>query len=196
MIFLPQNMLIYALCRQLLRFEFTQFLSWNPPECKDWGAGGGGKPILAMSGFSRLLLLPPLPYWKQRTSNKQRLLIYYWKTCKTKYRFHQFGWNLNIHCLKDVFELFFMWLEKHICFDRSYDGRYKFSNWVDKVTCHFMTLKLSLTNIKQKSYAHAKLEFLPGSDQRSRISNKIVEGWKLRKTSWCFHHRNTYLYLY
>ena len=34
-------MLIYALCRQLSRVEFTHFLWSNPPECQDWGAGGG-----------------------------------------------------------------------------------------------------------------------------------------------------------
>ena len=36
-------MLIYALCRQLSRIEFTHFLSWNPPECQDWGAGGSSQ---------------------------------------------------------------------------------------------------------------------------------------------------------
>ena len=37
-------MLIYALCRQLSRVAFTRFLSWNPPECQDWGAGGSSQP--------------------------------------------------------------------------------------------------------------------------------------------------------
>ena len=36
-------MLIYALCRQLTQIAFTRFLSWNPPECQDWGAGRGGQ---------------------------------------------------------------------------------------------------------------------------------------------------------
>ena len=51
--FLSQNVAsrIYAL------------LSSNPPECQDWGKGGGGvKPILAMPRFSRRLFCPPLPY--------------------------------------------------------------------------------------------------------------------------------------
>ena len=55
-LFSPQNMLIYALCRQLSWVIFTHFLLSNPPVCQNWGV----KPILAMPGFSRLLLQPPL----------------------------------------------------------------------------------------------------------------------------------------
>ena len=96
--------MIYALCRQLSQVKFTHFLSRNPPECQDWGAGGGVKPILAMPGFSRVFVRPPLPkmlsinlykwwwrWWRQwgnikpNTNNNIRILIPSW-TINVAYR--------------------------------------------------------------------------------------------------------------
>ena len=47
--------------RQNVASRIYALLSSNPPECQDWGKGGGVKPILAMPGFSLLLLQQPLP---------------------------------------------------------------------------------------------------------------------------------------
>ena len=48
-------MLIYSLCRQLSRVEFTHFLTWNPPECQDWGAGRGGQTNLGNARILRVI---------------------------------------------------------------------------------------------------------------------------------------------
>ena len=82
-------MLIYALCCQLSRVAFTRFLSWDPPECQDWGAGGGAKPILAMPGFSRLLKHPPLP----NSDNKIPNLT--WTQTRVYQITYVFSWKQN-----------------------------------------------------------------------------------------------------
>ena len=64
--------------RSTVKWSFTHFLSQNvrsriyallssnPPECQDWGKGGGIKPILAMPGFSRRLFRHSLPKRQER----------------------------------------------------------------------------------------------------------------------------------
>ena len=55
-------MLIYALCCGWSRVAFTRFLSWNPPECQDWGAGRGGQANLGNARIftASVTATPPL----------------------------------------------------------------------------------------------------------------------------------------
>ena len=59
-------MLIYTISVSKCRESHLRALSSNPPECQDWGKGGGVKPILAMPGFWERLLRPPLPKYVSR----------------------------------------------------------------------------------------------------------------------------------
>ena len=71
-------MLIYALCRQLSRVEFTHFLSWNPPECQDWGAGRGGQAKLGNARIFTAFVTATPPLFKKYLSKFKGAFACFW----------------------------------------------------------------------------------------------------------------------